>query len=120
MKLILLTLKITNKRLGFIKRHSTATYYALVFAISWGFILAVIGSDAFLGTTQMSGTQAPFVYIATLAGIVMVTIVNGRTGLKDIQSRKNLKRMGVQLFLGGLGFFMMIIGIIVHVACLQS
>ena len=28
--------------------------------------------------------------------------------------------MGAQIFLGGLGFFMMIIGIVVHVAWIQS
>ena len=95
--------EITNGSSGFIKRHSIATYYTLVFVISWGFILAAIGLDAFLGITQMSGAQAPFVYIATLAGpslagIIMVTIVNGRTGLKDIQSRLLKWRVGIRWY----------------------
>ena len=53
---------------AFIKRHAVLTYYALVFAISWGGIIIVVGRGAVTGTTKPPDVLLPFVYLAMLAG----------------------------------------------------
>jgi hypothetical protein len=46
-----------------------ATYFALVFAISWGGVLLVIGGPGGIpGTPEQFETLFPFVYLAMLVG----------------------------------------------------
>lgn len=96
--------KTATSNQGFIKSHPIVTYYILVFAISWGCILAVIGPGRFIGTSQMSEAQQPFVYLATLAGpsiagILSASLVYGRVGLKDIRSRLFKWRVGIRWYM---------------------
>jgi hypothetical protein len=51
-----------------IKRHPVLTYYALVFAISWGGFLLVGGPGIFAGTNWQTDPLFPFVAWAMLAG----------------------------------------------------
>lgn len=53
---------------AFITRHPVLTYYALVFAISWGDILAVVGPAGILRTKYDPRALTQFVYLAALAG----------------------------------------------------
>ena len=53
---------------AFITRHPVLTYYALVFAISWGGILAVVGPAGILRTKYDPRALTQFVYLAALAG----------------------------------------------------
>jgi membrane protease YdiL (CAAX protease family) len=96
--------KIVTSKNNYISRHPMATYYVLVFVISWGCIFAAIGPSKFIGTSQMSGAQQPFVYLATLAGpsiagILSAIFVYGRAGLKDIRSRLFKWRVGIRWYM---------------------
>ena len=90
--------------LVFIKRHPIATYYVLVFAISWGGVLAAIGPSRFLGTEAIFGAQFMYViYLAPLvgpclAGILSAGIVYGKAGLRDFRSRLLRWRVGVRWY----------------------
>lgn len=75
-----------------IKRYSVLIYFALTFAISWGSIFMVIGPSGILGTGEVPARLMPFVYLATLlgpsvAGIVMIGMVDGKAGFSELQSR---------------------------------
>ena len=74
------------------KRHPVVTYYGLMFAISWGFGLIVLGPDGFVGSKLISGAQLPLVYVAALAGpsiagLLSVGLRRGRQGIHDLLSR---------------------------------
>ena len=90
--------------LVFIKRHPIATYYVLVFAISWGGVLAAIGPSRFLGTEPIFGAQFMYViYLAPLvgpclAGILSAGIVYGRAGLHELLSRLLRWRVGARWY----------------------
>ncbi|MBM4447553.1 MAG: CPBP family intramembrane metalloprotease [Chloroflexi bacterium] len=78
---------------AFIKRHPVLTYYILVFAISWGGILILIG-----GPGNIPGTkeQAEKLFIPALlvmfsgpfiSGILMNFFVDGKVGLRKLLLR---------------------------------
>lgn len=78
----------------FIKRHQVSTYFALVFIISWGGILLVIGGPGGIpGTTEQTKALFPFVFLAMIAGpslasILLTGIVDGRAGLRELFLRQ--------------------------------
>jgi CAAX protease family protein len=77
---------------AFAKRHPVVTYYNLMFAISWGFGLIVLGPDGFVGKKPISGAQLPLVYVAALAGpsvagLLSIGLMRGRQGMQDLLSR---------------------------------
>jgi membrane protease YdiL (CAAX protease family) len=76
---------------AFAKRHPIVTYYGLMFAISWGLGLIVLGSDGFVGSKPISGAQLPLLYVVALAGpsaagLLSVGLVRGRAGMQDLLS----------------------------------
>jgi membrane protease YdiL (CAAX protease family) len=88
---------------AFIKRHSVPTYYALVFAISWGGILLVVGPGGILGTKYNPLVLSQFVYLAALAGpsvagILMTGLVDGTAGLRELRSRLCTLRVGARWY----------------------
>ena len=73
--------------IDFIKRHPVPASYGLVFAISLGGCLMAMGPGRILGITPISEAQLPCVYLASLAGpclvsILLTTLVHGRAGLR--------------------------------------
>src|SRR5829696_10339024 len=85
---------------AFIKSHPLLSYFALVFAISWGGILIVAGPGGFLGTKEISEVLFPIMVLATLAGpsvagILMTGLVYGRAGFRDLFARMTRWRVGV-------------------------
>jgi CAAX protease family protein len=73
-------------------RHAVLTYYALVFVISWGGVLIVVGPSAFPGTSEEVERLMPFVILAfavgpALAGPLLTGFVDGRAGLRQFRSR---------------------------------
>ena len=78
---------------AFIKKHPVLTYYALVFAISWGGILFLVGGpDGIPGSSEQVETMMPLVLVAlfagpSIAGILMTGLVSGRAGLRELLSR---------------------------------
>jgi membrane protease YdiL (CAAX protease family) len=77
---------------AFIKRHTVLTYYALVFAISWGGVLIVVSPTGFPGTSAQVERLMPFVILAflvgpALAGPTLTGLVYGRAGLRRFLSQ---------------------------------
>jgi len=84
---------------GFIKGHPVLTYFALVFIISWGGFLLVVGPGGFPGTKEQFGTLLPIVVSAMLAGpsvasILLTGLVDGRAGFRELLSRLFRWRVG--------------------------
>src|SRR5438046_566836 len=76
----------------FITRQPVLTYYALVFAMSWGGVLIVVGPSGFPGTREEVERLMPFVILAfavgpALAGPLLTGLVGGRAGLREFLSR---------------------------------
>ena len=87
----------------FITSHPVLTYYALVFAISWGGILTVVGPAGILGTKYDPRALTQFVYLAALAGpsvagVLMTALIDGWAGLCEILSRLCKWRVGVRWY----------------------
>lgn len=87
----------------FLKRHPVLTYYALVFAISWGGILILAGPGGLPGTKEQVGTLFPFMLLAlfagpSLAGILATSLVDGRVGLRALGTRLLRWRVGVRWY----------------------
>jgi uncharacterized protein len=75
-----------------IKQHPVLTYYALVFAISWGGILMVVGPGGIPASLEQFETLGPSVYLAMLAGpsvagLLLTALVSGRAGFRDLLAR---------------------------------
>lgn len=85
---------------GFIKRHSVLIYYILVFTISWGGILTLIGGpDNIPGTKEQAGklfVPALLIMFAGpfTSGILMNLFIKGLPGLKDLLLRLLRWRVG--------------------------
>jgi len=78
---------------AFITRHPVLAYYVLVFAISWGGVLLVIGGPGRIpGTAEEIAKIFPVAYLATvagpsLAGVLLTGPVGGRAGFRELLSR---------------------------------
>jgi|SRR5215212_7496406 len=86
-----------------VKSHPVVSYFALVFAISWGGVLTVVGvgPGGFPGTKEQSEMLFPFVYLAMLVGpsvtgIVLTGLLYGRSGLRELLSRLLKWRVGAR------------------------
>jgi hypothetical protein len=91
----------------FIKRHSVLTYYALVFAISWGGILILAGPGGIPATPEQVERLFLFMLLAlfagpSIAGILMNYLVGGREGLRELLSRLLRWRVSVRWYAAAL------------------
>jgi uncharacterized protein len=85
--------------LDFLRQHPVLTYYALVFAISWGLILIVLGPRGFSGTGQTIVLAAPSILAGpAIAGLLMTAFVGGRAGLRELLSRLLRWRVGARWY----------------------
>jgi membrane protease YdiL (CAAX protease family) len=87
----------------FIKTHPVLTYFALVFIISWGGLVIVVGGP---GGITAENTTTPFVfgYLATAAGPILASVLltglfYGRTGYRELLSRLFKWRVGARWYL---------------------
>lgn len=92
---------------AFIKRYPVMTFYALVFAISWGGILILVGPGRIPGTTEQVERLFPSVLVVqfagpSIAGILMTGLVSGRAGLRELLSRLLRWRMGARWYAAAL------------------
>jgi CAAX protease family protein len=78
---------------NFIKRQPVLSYYLLVFAISWGGILVLIGGPGHIPGTKQ---QAEKLFVPALlimfagpfiSGILMNLLIDGKEGLRNLLSR---------------------------------
>jgi uncharacterized protein len=90
---------------AFVKRHPVLTYYALVFAISWGGILIAVrfGPGGLPATREQAEMLFPFVLLAlfagpSVAGIVLTGFVYGRAGFRNLLARMTRWRVGARWY----------------------
>jgi len=88
---------------AFIKSHPLLSYFALVFAISWGGMLIVVGPGAFPANGEPFEMLLLFAYLAMLAGpsvagILLTGLVDGRAGLREFRSRLLKWRVGARWY----------------------
>jgi membrane protease YdiL (CAAX protease family) len=77
---------------AFVRQHPVASYYALVFAISWGGILALVAPGGIPGEPGDVARLFPFTLVAlfagpSVAGLALTAIVSGKTGLRELLAR---------------------------------
>ncbi len=87
---------------AFIQRHPVATYFSMVFLISYGSFLVVVGPKLIRGEAMQS-TDAfllfPVIVVGVcLVGIVLTSIVDGRSGLRNLFSRVGRWRVGMRWY----------------------
>jgi membrane protease YdiL (CAAX protease family) len=110
---------------AFVKSHAVLVYFTLAFAISWGGILMVMDPGGILGAEVVSEGLMPLVYLATLlgpsvAGIVMIGVVDGRAGLGGLWSRLRRWRVGIRWYAVALLTVPFLITAILYVLSLMS
>src|SRR5215204_5858144 len=86
-----------------IKSHPLLSYFFLIFAISWGGGLIVIGPGAFLGTREISEELFLLEVLVALAGpsvsgILLTGLVDGRACLGEFRSRLLKWRVGAHWY----------------------
>src|SRR5947209_4077502 len=87
---------------AFIQRHPIATYFGLAFLLSYGSFLVVVGPKLLRGEAMQS-TDAlllfPVIVVGVcLVGIALTSIVDGRSGLRDLFSRMGRWRVDVRWY----------------------
>ena len=90
---------------AFIDKHPVPSYYALVFAISWGGILLVagLGPGGIPATKEQVERLMPFALLAlfagpSVAGILMTGLVYGREGFRNLLARMTRWRVGARWY----------------------
>lgn len=86
---------------SFARRHPGLTYYALVFVISWGGILLLVGPGGIPGRPERIAAMIPIALVAlfagpSVAGLACTALVHGRPGLRDLLARGLRWRMGLR------------------------
>lgn len=84
---------------AFVTRHPVRTYFALAFAVSWAGVLFVVGRGGIPTTIEHLMTIGPAMYVAMLAGpsvagLLMISLVSGRSGLREVLARLLTWRVG--------------------------
>lgn len=87
----------------FIKRHALLTYYALTFAISWGAVLGMMGLTDIPTTKAQIEAMLPVAIVAmllgpSLSGLLLIGLVDGKEGLRDLRSRLGRWRVGARWY----------------------
>ena len=90
---------------AFIKRHPVMSYYAMVFVISWGGMLLVVGlgPGGIPATKEQVGALMPFMLLAlfagpSVAGLVMTGLVYGREGFRNLLAKMTRWRIGARWY----------------------
>jgi membrane protease YdiL (CAAX protease family) len=83
---------------AFIKRHPVLTFYALVFAISWGGFLIVVGPSGLAVVEIPPGAILSMVAGPVVAGILLTGLVYGKAGFREFRSRLFRWRVGARWY----------------------
>jgi membrane protease YdiL (CAAX protease family) len=89
---------------AFVKRHPLLSFYALVFAISWGGVLIVAGPSGIpAANKEQYETLFPIAILAmvagpSVAGILLTGLLYGRAGLSEFGSRLLKWRVGARWY----------------------
>jgi len=87
-----------------VARHPVLSYVALAFAISWGGVIVAVGPGGFPGTVdQFEALLLPVVLVMlagpSLAGLLVIGVLDGRPGLGDLRTRVLTLRVGPRWYL---------------------
>lgn len=85
----------------FARRHPGLTYFVLVFVISWGGILLLVGPGGIPGRPEQVAKKMPMALLAlfagpSVAGLACTALVHGRAGFRDLLARILRWRVGVR------------------------
>ena len=88
---------------SFIKTHAVAMYFVLAFAISWGGLLIVYGPGGLTSSAWQSDPRSTLIGVALLAGpsaagILLIGIVSGRAGYRELLARLTRWRVGLRWY----------------------
>jgi membrane protease YdiL (CAAX protease family) len=84
---------------AFIKGHPVLTFYAVVFLISWGGFLIVVGPTTGLDVVEIPpGAILSMVAGPVVAGILLTGLVYGRAGFREFRSRLFRWRVGARWY----------------------
>lgn len=88
---------------SFVQRYALLIYFALAITISWGSILIVAGPEGLPVTPERAESVMALIYMAMLlgpsvAGILMIAVVDGRAGFRDLLSRLLRWRVGARWY----------------------
>jgi membrane protease YdiL (CAAX protease family) len=83
-----------------IKKNPILSYFAITFLISWGAILFLIAINGMPGTAEEAQAQLPlaistFLLGPFISGLMMIGIVRGRAGYRDLISRLFKRRVRI-------------------------
>ena len=84
-------------------RVTALTYFALVFTVSWGGVLIVVGPGRIPGTPSQVEALLPFAVVAMVAGpssagLLLTGLVYGRHGLREFLTRLLKWRVGARWY----------------------
>lgn len=87
----------------FLDRHAALMYFLLTFLITWGSIFLVVGSIGFPISKAQIEAAGPMVYVGmlvgpSLAGLLMIGLVEGRAGFRSLFSRLGKWRVGIRWY----------------------
>ena len=94
-----------SRVIGFIKKHPILSYYTVVFAISWGGVLLLVGGPgAIPGTPQQIDSLIWFVVLTLelgppVAGLLLTGLVSGRHGYAELGKSLARWRVGARWML---------------------
>ncbi len=83
-----------------LKRYPVLSYFLLTFTISWGAILILIALNGMPTTVEEAQAQLPVAIMGMLlgpafSGLLLIGLVNGRAGYRDLWSRLCKWRVGL-------------------------
>lgn len=90
---------------AFIERHPLLSFFAMVFAISWGGVLVVVGGPGGIPVANKEeyDTLFPIALLAMaagppVAGILLTGLLHGRAGLRELLARMMRWRVGARWY----------------------
>lgn len=88
---------------SFIDRFSVLIYFILAFALSWGCMVLMIGPGSFPISAELAETQGALIYIGLLvgpsvAGLLLIGLLEGKEGFRTLLSRLRTWRVGVRWY----------------------
>src|SRR5215203_375073 len=89
---------------AFTKRHPLLSFYALVFAITWGLFVLAVGGPGGIPATKEEFTTLPLLAILaellgpSVSGILLTGLVYGREGFRNLFTRMRRWRVGARWY----------------------
>ncbi len=88
---------------AFMKQRAVLSYYVLTFAISWGAVLVMLGLTGLPTTKAQIEAMLPVAIITmllgpSLAGLLLISFVDGKAGLRDLRARLARWRVGARWY----------------------